>query len=190
MNPNFLDFEQPIAELEAKISELRHASHGQAMNIEEEINRLKDKCKAKTEQIFANLSPWQISQLARHPQRPQTLDYIETIFRFDEKLRRVNLRFSDQQRDELLKLHALVKRYIEGVNLAYKDANPDAVTKLDPVSKQIRKLIKQIRNEHLADISSVDIAPQITVAHLNALNAYGRVRDHGQNVAEVVAGEK
>ncbi|MCB1605919.1 MAG: acetyl-CoA carboxylase carboxyltransferase subunit alpha [Xanthomonadales bacterium] len=80
MNPNFLDFEQPIAELEAKISELRHASHGQAMNIEEEINRLKDKCKAKTEQIFANLSPWQISQLARHPQRPQTLDYIETIF--------------------------------------------------------------------------------------------------------------
>ena len=50
------------------------------MNIEEEINRLKDKCKAKTEQIFANLSPWQISQLARHPQRPQTLDYIETIF--------------------------------------------------------------------------------------------------------------
>ena len=116
-------------------------------------------------------------------------DYIETIFRFDEKLRRVNLRFSDQQRDELLKLHALVKRYIEGVNLAYKDANPDAVTKLDPVSKQIRKLIKQIRNEHLADISSVDIAPQITVAHLNALNAYGRVRDHGQNVAEVVAGE-
>ncbi|MCA9077195.1 MAG: Na/Pi cotransporter family protein [Planctomycetaceae bacterium] len=117
-------------------------------------------------------------------------DYIETIFRFDEKLRRVNLRFSDQQRDELLKLHALVKRYIEGVNLAYKDANPDAVTKLDPVSKQIRKLIKQIRNEHLADISSVDIAPQITVAHLNALNAYGRVRDHGQNVAEVVAGEK
>ncbi len=80
MNPNFLDFEQPIAELEAKISELRHASHGQAMNIEEEISRLKDKCKAKTEQIFANLSPWQVSQLARHPQRPQTLDYIETVF--------------------------------------------------------------------------------------------------------------
>ncbi len=80
MNPNFLEFEQPIAELEAKISELRHASHGQAMNIEEEISRLKDKCKAKTEQIFANLSPWQISQLARHPQRPQTLDYIDNMF--------------------------------------------------------------------------------------------------------------
>jgi acetyl-CoA carboxylase carboxyl transferase subunit alpha len=80
MNPNFLDFEQPIAELEAKIQELRHASHGQAMNIDEEISRLKDKCRAKTEQIFAHLSPWQIAQLARHPQRPHAVDYLPLIF--------------------------------------------------------------------------------------------------------------
>ncbi len=80
MNPNFLDFEQPIAELEAKIQELRHASHGQAMNIDEEISRLKDKCRAKTEQIFAHLSPWQIAQLARHPQRPHAVDYLPMIF--------------------------------------------------------------------------------------------------------------
>lgn len=79
MNPNFLDFEQPIAELEGKIQELRHASHGQAFNIDEEIARLRDKLKLKTAEIFRNLTPWQVSQLARHPSRPYTLDYIGAI---------------------------------------------------------------------------------------------------------------
>jgi acetyl-CoA carboxylase carboxyl transferase subunit alpha len=79
MNPNFLDFEQPIAELDAKIQELRQASHGQAFNIEDEIGRLKDKLKHKTAEIFRNLTPWQIAQVARHPARPYTLDYAQTI---------------------------------------------------------------------------------------------------------------
>ena len=79
MNPNFLDFEQPIAELDAKIQELRLASHGQAFNIEDEISTLEDKLKAKTAEIFRNLTPWQVAQLARHPARPYTLDYIGTI---------------------------------------------------------------------------------------------------------------
>ena len=70
MNPNFLDFEQPIAELDAKIQELRAASHGQAFNIEDEVARLKDKLKHKTADIFRNLTAWQIAQLARHPARP------------------------------------------------------------------------------------------------------------------------
>ncbi len=76
MNPNFLDFEQPIAELEAKITELRHASHGSAFNIEDEIGKLRDKLKSRTAEIFRDLSSWQIAQLARHPQRPYTLDYL------------------------------------------------------------------------------------------------------------------
>lgn len=79
MNQNFLDFEQPIAELEAKVQELRHASHGSAFNIEEEITRLKDKLKLKTAEIFKSLTPWQIAQLARHPSRPYTLDYVQSI---------------------------------------------------------------------------------------------------------------
>ncbi len=79
MNPNFLDFEQPIAELEAKIQELRHASHGQAVDIEEEVGKLEDKLKRKTAEIFKSLTPWQIAQLARHPARPYTLDYLQTI---------------------------------------------------------------------------------------------------------------
>ena len=79
MNPNFLDFEQPIAELEGKIQELRHASHGQAFNIEDEVGKLKDKLKRKTADIFKNLTPWQIAQVARHPARPYTLDYLQAI---------------------------------------------------------------------------------------------------------------
>ena len=79
MNPNFLDFEQPIADLEAKISELRHASTGPAVDIESEIRGLEDKLRLRTAEIFANLTPWQISQLARHPQRPYTLDYLGLI---------------------------------------------------------------------------------------------------------------
>ena len=79
MNPNFLDFEQPIAELEGKIQELRHASHDRAFNIDDEVTRLRDKLRHKTAEIFRNLTPWQVAQLARHPSRPYTLDYVQTI---------------------------------------------------------------------------------------------------------------
>jgi len=80
MNPNFLDFEQPIAELEAKIEELRYVGDDTEINIGDEISRLKEKCKSLTETIFNKLTPWQTSQLARHPQRPYSFDYIDRIF--------------------------------------------------------------------------------------------------------------
>ena len=75
----FLDFEQPIAELEAKIEELKHVTCDPEVNIEEEIGRLQAKSRQLTTSIFASLTPWQITQLARHPQRPYTLDYIGAI---------------------------------------------------------------------------------------------------------------
>lgn len=85
MSFNFLDFEQPIAELEAKIEELRYVGNDSAINISEEIKRLEAKSKDLTRSIFKSLTPWQITQLARHPLRPYTLDYIKTIFTdFDE----------------------------------------------------------------------------------------------------------
>lgn len=80
MHLNFLDFEQPIAELQAKIEELRRVGFDNEINIGEEINRLEDKSRKLTESVFSNLSAWQISQLSRHPQRLYTLDYIELIF--------------------------------------------------------------------------------------------------------------
>src|SRR5690554_3756700 len=79
MNPNYLDFEQPIADLEAKIHELRQASNGPAVNIDAEINALQDKLRKRTAHIFRDLSPWQVSQLARHPMRPYTLDYVRVM---------------------------------------------------------------------------------------------------------------
>src|ERR1700687_3617820 len=80
MAMNFLEFEQPIAELEAKIEELKFLGADSSVNITEEIKRLQSKSRALTSSIFANLSPWQITQLARHPQRPYTLDYVSMIF--------------------------------------------------------------------------------------------------------------
>jgi acetyl-CoA carboxylase carboxyl transferase subunit alpha len=79
MDLNFLDFEQPIAELEAKIDELRFVGDDSKLNISEEIDRLKIKSQSLTRNIFSNLSPWQVTQLARHPQRPYTLDYLEAM---------------------------------------------------------------------------------------------------------------
>jgi len=79
MDLNFLDFEQPIAELEAKIEELRFVGDDSEINIGEEINRLQAKSQSLTKSIFANLSAWQVAQLARHPQRPYTNDYIAAI---------------------------------------------------------------------------------------------------------------
>ena len=85
MNPNFLDFEQPIADLQAKIEELRLVGNDNSLNINDEIARLQDKSSSLTESIFGNLSSWQIAQLARHPRRPYTLDYLQHIFtEFDE----------------------------------------------------------------------------------------------------------
>jgi acetyl-CoA carboxylase carboxyl transferase subunit alpha len=75
----FLDFEQPIAELEAKIEELKHVTSESEVNIQDEISRLQAKSRQLTTSIFANLTPWQITQLARHPYRPYTLDYINAI---------------------------------------------------------------------------------------------------------------
>jgi acetyl-CoA carboxylase carboxyl transferase subunit alpha len=86
MNPNYLDFEQSIADLEAKIEALRSAGNDRDLNLSEEINRLRAKSRKLTESIFTSLTPWQISQLARHPLRPYTLDYVKRIFTDFEEL--------------------------------------------------------------------------------------------------------
>src|SRR3977135_3454301 len=86
MKTAFLDFEQPIAELEAKIEELRFAQDDSATDISEEIQRLQKKSAALTKEIYGKLTPWQVAQVARHPQRPYTLDYIPVLFTDFEEL--------------------------------------------------------------------------------------------------------
>ena len=85
MNPNYLDFEQPIAELETKIQELQLVGNDNDLNITEEINKLREKSTKLTEKIFGSLTSWDIVKVARHPMRPYSLDYINRIFDdFDE----------------------------------------------------------------------------------------------------------
>ncbi|MDX1573134.1 MAG: acetyl-CoA carboxylase carboxyltransferase subunit alpha [Methylophaga sp.] len=86
MQLNFLDYEQPIAELEAKIDELRYMSNDTDLNITEEIQKLKEKSESLTKSIFSGLTPWQVTQMARHPQRPYTLDYIKHLITDFEEL--------------------------------------------------------------------------------------------------------
>jgi len=86
MKVTFLDFEQPIAELEAKIEELSEVQNDPALDISEEIERLRKKSAALTKQIYGKLNAWQISQVARHPQRPYALDYIQGLFSEFEEL--------------------------------------------------------------------------------------------------------
>ena len=86
MRTSFLDFEQSIADLEAKIEELRFVQDDSAVDISEEIERLEKKSGQLTKDIYAKLTPWQISQVARHPQRPYTLDYVQHIFTDFEEL--------------------------------------------------------------------------------------------------------
>jgi acetyl-CoA carboxylase carboxyl transferase subunit alpha len=86
MKVTFLDFESPIAELEDKIEQLRYVQDDSALDISDEISRLSKKSEALTKDVYAKLSPWQISQVSRHPQRPYTLDYVEALFTDFEEL--------------------------------------------------------------------------------------------------------
>ena len=86
MKTTFLDFEQPLAELDAKIEELRYVQDDSALDISEEIGRLQKKSQALTREIYGKLSAWQIAQVARHPQRPYSLDYINGLFTGFEEL--------------------------------------------------------------------------------------------------------
>ncbi len=86
MKTTFLDFEQPISELEAKVEELRYVQDDSAVDISEEIQRLQKRSQALTKEIYAKLTPWQVAQVARHPQRPYSLDYIGLIFTDFEEL--------------------------------------------------------------------------------------------------------
>ncbi len=86
MNLNFLEFERPIAELEAKIEELRYVGSDNEINISEEITRLEARSRVLTKSIFSSLTAWQTAQVARHPQRPYMLDYMGRIFTDFEEL--------------------------------------------------------------------------------------------------------
>src|SRR3954465_4123152 len=86
MKTTFLEFEQPVAELENRIEELRFVQDDSAVDISEEIQRLTKRSQTLTKEIYGKLTPWQVAQVARHPQRPYTLDYVGMLFTHFEEL--------------------------------------------------------------------------------------------------------
>ncbi len=117
-------------------------------------------------------------------------DYLANLDKFDRKLRDAELRFTVEQRKDLLELHELLEQHLDMVNDSLKQRNTDVITKLETIGLRIRNLLKALRRKHLDDLSSGNIRPQVSVAYLAALNAYARVRDHSRNIAEAVSGEK
>ena len=117
-------------------------------------------------------------------------DYLANLDKFDRKLRDVELRFTLEQRKDLLELHEILEQHLEMVNDSLKHRNIDVMAKLETIDLRIRNLLKALRRKHLDDLSSGNIRPQVSVAYLAALNAYARVRDHSRNIAETISGEK
>ncbi len=117
-------------------------------------------------------------------------DYLANLEKFDRKLREAELRFTTEQRNNLLELHELLEQQLETVNDSLKHHNTEVITKLETISKRVRDLLKALRRKHLDDLLSGDSRPEVSVAYLGALNAYARVRDHARNIAEVISGEK
>ena len=117
-------------------------------------------------------------------------DYICDLEKFDRKLRRDEHRFTETQRTDLSTLNQMTSAYLNEINEGLAQSNANILAKTSPMSKNLRSMIKQLRRKHLEDLSTGNISPLVSVAYLASLNAYARVRDHSQNIAEAVSGEK
>ncbi len=117
-------------------------------------------------------------------------DYVANLDKFDRKLRRDGHRFTESQRAGLADLNRHLAEYLAAINEALEKKNRNVLIKTETKSQRIRADIKQLRRQHLEDLSAGSIPPLVNVAFLAALNAYARVRDHAHNIAEVVSGEK
>jgi phosphate:Na+ symporter len=129
-------------------------------------------------------------QLRMSDEYESVSDYIANLDKFDRKLRRDGHRFSPERRAEIVELNRHVAEYLAAINDALRKGNRNVLVKTDPMSKRIRNEIKQLRRNHLDDLSNNSIAPPVSVAYLASLNAYARVRDHAYNIAESISGEK
>lgn len=116
-------------------------------------------------------------------------DYLLNILKFDQRLRKEGHRFTPRQLEDLVKMHDAIGVYVQEVHAAQEHQDTGILTKLDTKRKHLRQKIKKCRQEHLDELSRESIPPQVSIAFMTTLNAYSRVRDHAQNVAEAIAGE-
>ena len=174
-----------IDELDRKILRVMQADAGQSL----------DEIAKHVTNLLSNDIPHSVAVEARQQFRmadeyESISDYIVNIHKFDVRLRRDDQRFTTTQRSGIKALNKMSTEYLELVNQALAANDPGVVTKTESASKRLRKQIKQLRREHLSDLSEGSISPQVSVAFLAVLNAFSRVRDHIENVAGAVSGEK
>ena len=170
------------------------------MHREQVLDSVQDEIARHVTNLLSNDIPHSVAVEARQQFRmadeyESISDYIVNIHKFDVRLRRDGKRFTAAQRTGIKALNRISADYLDLVNQALAVNDPGVVTKTESVSKRLRKQIKQLRREHLSDLSDVAISPkatspQVSVAYLAVLNAFSRVRDHIENVAGAVSGEK
>lgn len=117
-------------------------------------------------------------------------DYVTNLDNFDRKLRRSGFRFTEHQIESLSFLNRQVADYLQAINEALAQGDRSVLTKTSASTSRIRKQVKQLRRKHMENLLSGKIPPQVSVAYLAALNAYSRLRDHSDNIAEAIGGEK
>ncbi|MGY8767283.1 MAG: Na/Pi cotransporter family protein [Pirellulales bacterium] len=145
--------------------------------------------------LLAGNIPHSVAEEARQQLRmadeyESVSDYIANLEKFDRKLKRDGQAFTTEQRVGLDSLNKQVSDYLVEINEALAQGNANVMTKTDAASQRIREQVKQLRRQHLEDLSKGTIDPVVSVAFLAALNAYSRVRDHSRNIAESISGEK
>ncbi len=165
------------------------------MHREQVLDSVQDEIAKHVTNMLSNDIPHSVAVEARQQFRmadeyESISDYIVNIHKFDVRLRRDDQRFTTTQRSGIKVLNKMSTEYLELVNQALAANDPGVVTKTESASKRLRKQIKQLRREHLSDLSEGSISPQVSVAYLAVLNAFSRVRDHIENVAGAVSGEK
>ena len=165
------------------------------MHREQVLDAVQDEIAKHVTSLLSNDIPHSVAVEARQQFRmadeyESISDYIVNIHKFDVRLRRDGERFTTTERTGIKTLNKMSSEYLDLVNQALAANDPGVITKTESVSKRFRKQIKQLRREHLSDLSEGSISPQVSVAYLAVLNAFSRVRDHIENVAGAVSGEK
>ena len=161
---------------------------------EQVFDSVQDEVSAFVTKLLAKTLPLRVADEARRQlsladEYESISDYLANLDKFDRKLRRDGLRFTDQQREELRNLNLKVVEYLKVVNTGVAQSNHLVARETESASKRIKSEVKQLRRRHLEELSRGDIAPQVSVAFLAALNAYARVRDHLETIAETVSRE-
>jgi len=168
---------------------------GDSLKEREQIfDSVQDEVAAFVTNLLSNSLPHSVADEARRQlsladEYESVSDYLVGLDKFDRKLRRDGFRFTPDQRDELRHLNQRTMDYLKAVNAGLMKNNVHVVRDTDATSKRIKSEIKHLRKKHLEDLSNGDIPPQVSVAFLAALNAYARVRDHLETIAETIASE-